>query len=163
MGLRDLGLTKESMREFEAALRKKGQEVKGAATKGLGNAAIMLEAKVAERVAENSTDTGQYLQSIGHDIRPLESEVYASAAHAPYVEFGTRAHRPPFQPIYDWVWRKRKDFDISDREVFGVAEAICRKIAKDGTKPKHDWIDSIDEMEKVFVDIVMSEVRKVME
>jgi len=160
--MKELGLTKESMKEFEEALRKKGQEAKDAATRGLGNAAIMLESEVSKRVAEHSTDTGQYLQSIGHEIRPLESEVFATAAHAPYVEFGTRAHRPPFQPIYDWVWRKRKDFGLKDSEVHAVAEGICRKIAKFGTKPKHDWTEAIDELEKKFNDIVMEEVRRVL-
>lgn len=158
----ELGLTKESIEEFQRALKAIGDRAKEAATKGLGNAAVELEGKITRRVAENSSDTGQYLQSISHEIEPLLSQVFATAAHAPYVEFGTRAHRPPFKPIYEWAWRKRKDIGLKDKEVSGFAMAVVDKIARQGTKPKHDWLDSIEEMQKDFVDIVMREVREAM-
>lgn len=42
----------------------------------------------------------------------LHKEVGYEAMYGPYIEYGTRPHHPPIKPIYDWLWRKRKDLGI---------------------------------------------------
>ncbi len=50
--------------------------------------------------------------------------------HVAYVELGTKPHFPPIEPLRDWV---RVKFGLPDKDTYGPALAIARKIAARGT------------------------------
>lgn len=74
-----------------------------------------------------------------------------TAAHAPYVEYGTRPHWPPAAPIREWVKRNMRVEDSGravikprrkrgtrtphDAEIDRMTYLIQRKIAAKGTEP----------------------------
>lgn len=62
--------------------------------------------------------------------------VYYSAQHAPYVEFGTHPHMPPYEPIYEWCRRK---LGLSDKEAREAAKAIQWYIYHHGTE-EHPYL-----------------------
>lgn len=57
-------------------------------------------------------------------------QVFYSAQHAPFVEFGTIPHMPPYEPIYEWCRRK---LDLSDKDAADAANAIRWYIYHHGT------------------------------
>ena len=50
------------------------------------------------------------------------------------VELGTKPHYPPVAPIADWAVSK---LGVSHQEAQGVAHAVARKIAAEGTEGAH--------------------------
>jgi hypothetical protein len=50
-----------------------------------------------------------------------------------FVEFGTRSHVPPLEPLVKWAKRK---FRVKDNEAFAIAKAVQKKISEKGTEPK---------------------------
>lgn len=82
--------------------------------------------------------TGHLQRSIGvRKPRKLAREVGSGLEYAPFVEFGTRPHWPPYAPIRDWVWLNRGKFGVSSkRDVNRIAVFVQRKIARSGTRPK---------------------------
>ncbi len=60
--------------------------------------------------------------------------VGTSLAHAVPVELGTRPHFPPVAPLRDWA---EHVLGVSGDEAKGVAWAVARKIAREGTKGAH--------------------------
>ncbi len=153
-----LTLDQKTTENFRRALEKKNETVRKAGERAITKTAILLESRVTEKIADESTDTGQLLQSVYWKSSGLEGEVGATAAHAPYIEFGTKPHWPPFRPIYEWVWRKRHDLGIPDEAVFPYAKAVVEKIAAFGTKERKPFTRSIEETETDFNQIVESEL-----
>lgn len=78
--------------------------------------------------------------SISYDLQRSESGVLASIGtplpYAEHVEYGTRPHRPPVQPIQDWVEIK---LGVSGERARGVAFAIAQRIAVRGTRAQPVW------------------------
>lgn len=101
---------------------------------------------------EGAFDTGFLAGSLVVDKeRWLHKEIGYSAVYGPYVEYGTRPHWTPIKPIYDWLYRKRKDLGIKitskkkttlkdgntyNVSLLSVAIAIIKNIKKHGTKAK---------------------------
>jgi hypothetical protein len=54
--------------------------------------------------------------------------------YAAPVEFGTRPHMPPVQPLAEWAQAK---LGLSPEEARGAGFAIARKIARKGTEGAH--------------------------
>lgn len=79
---------------------------------------------------KGTTNTGRLSQSIVVDDRPFDKSVIVgtNVHYAPYVEFGTRPHMPPVEPLVEWAHLKLHD----DKAGYKIARAI----AKRGTKPK---------------------------
>jgi HK97 gp10 family phage protein len=72
-------------------------------------------------------DTGDLHESMQVVISPqgLSVRVGSTAHYAPFVEFGTRPHFPPLEPIREWC--RSRGIDES------AAFPIARKIAERGT------------------------------
>ena len=70
-------------------------------------------------------DTGDLHDSIGVKISPqgLSIAVGATAHYAPFVEFGTRPHFPPLEPIREWC-RSR---GIPESAAFPIAKQISER------------------------------------
>ena len=70
-------------------------------------------------------DTGDLHGSIQVKISPqgLSISVASTAHYAPYVEFGTRPHFPPLEPIRAWC--RSRGIDVS--AAFPIARAISER------------------------------------
>lgn len=64
-------------------------------------------------------------------------------AYANYVEAGTRPHKPPIQPLQDWV---QAVIGLDEDEALGMAFAIRNTIAKKGTHKQPVWQDTYREL-----------------
>lgn len=116
--------------------------------------AVMRGARMIQRVAHRRAprDTGEFAGSIDVRLRgPLEAEVGSHLQHAAAIEFGSRPHMPPFEPIRLWVRRNRGKLGITARQVDRVARFVQRKIARVGT-PEHRVLRGA--LEQVQGDIV---------
>lgn len=71
--------------------------------------------------------------------------------YAEFVEFGTRPHWPPVEPIRLWVLRK---LGVPAEEVPGVAFLVSRKIARVGTPAQRmfeqGWIEAEPKVMSLF-------------
>lgn len=76
--------------------------------------------------------------SFGIDRTPTGAvaEIGTPLEYAEHVEHGTGPHRPPVQPIQDWVQVK---LGISGAAGLSVAHAIATSIGKKGTKAQPVW------------------------
>lgn len=159
-----IGLTKESQAAWTKALTQKHDEVVQGGSEVVEETVKKVEAEVSERIADENTNKGQLLQSIYSQWKGLKGEVGATAAHAPYVEWGTGPHRPPWDPIYEWVWLKRFDLDLEDEdEVYAFTYYLVEKIAKYGTKENLQWTDTLIANRKYFNDRMQEMLKKVLE
>ena len=115
--------------------------------KAVKSAADTLEANILEKMDEMKIhDTGRAGQSLG-PVRKLANAKYYlgfGVEYIKYVEFGSRPHRPPFTPIFEWVKRK---LGYSGDEAKQIAGAIWNKITQKGTKGKHFVQAAIDKGE----------------
>lgn len=104
-----------------------------------------LQAEVAERTP---TTHGTLRASIFGRVQAfgggfgVEGLVGTPLAYAPAVEFGTKPHRPPVQPLIDWA---RQKLALSGAEARSAGHAIAWKIARKGTKGAHMFRDAINE------------------
>jgi hypothetical protein len=78
--------------------------------------------------------------SLFHEESVLADGVMGMVAtpqpYAEYLETGTRPHKPPVQPLIDWVEAK---LGYHDKQAKGVAFAIRNTIAKKGTREQPVW------------------------
>lgn len=141
-----------SMRQISEAYRKAARDT----VKDVGN--IILERGNAVIQAE-AFDRGDLLSSAELEIdKELPKGVAKwTAKHAVFVNYGTRPHWPPLEPILAWVKRNLARFEDSggktvdvirpsgrmaerarkspDSVAMRVARAIQAKIAREGTSP----------------------------
>lgn len=121
-----------------------GGEMKEAAVRGLQSAAHRLKGITVEMINEPNrdedvdypaVDTGELMRSVHVTPTSDGAIVTVDAPHAPFMEFGTRPHFPPLQPIAEWAYRKGLADD--EEEAMNIALSICRTIAAYGTNPRH--------------------------
>lgn len=90
---------------------------------------------VEEIVTKNISNTGRLLQGwtvekVGND----SVRVFTNVSYAPYVEYGTRPHTPPLEPIIEWA---RLKFQLNDARAKQVGGAVWQAIRKRGTQGQH--------------------------
>ena len=118
-----------SLKEFTQIVRGMPNDLRQSFAQGLRDAAHVLADKVREQIeAVDAVDTEALLDSVA--VRPGlgGATVVVDAPHAAPVEYGSRPHMPPVQPIEDWGRRKL------GRE--GLGWPVALKIAREGTKPR---------------------------
>ncbi|WP_238121964.1 MULTISPECIES: HK97 gp10 family phage protein [unclassified Xanthobacter] len=98
---------------------------------------MLLEREVRERTP--TSGAGTLRDSIGALPVVLAADkvsgaVGTSLAYVLPVELGARPHRPPVEPLADWVRRK---LSKTGKEARATAFAIAAKIAKEGTPAHH--------------------------
>jgi hypothetical protein len=81
-----------------------------------------------------AVDRGELKQSVNARNLPDGSVVSVDAPHAPFIEYGTRPHMPPIEPLVEWARRKGIADDEDEAEEIGGA--IAHSIARFGTKPR---------------------------
>lgn len=86
------------------------------------------------------------------------------AKYAEPVEYGTKPHFPPLEPLQYWVEKKLGITD--EKEAKSVAFLIARKISVEGTEGAHmfefAWAENKDRVEKML-DEIADEVLKRMQ
>ena len=105
-------------------------------------AGLDLESMIVENIYERASNTGRLAQS-WHTIKKSNTrvEVRSNVHYASYVEFGTRPHRPPIDPLKKWI---REKFQLRGKEADRVAWKVWHKIAEQGTPPKRYLRDAVD-------------------
>lgn len=107
--------------------------------------ALELERLVVEELDRQKRNaTGDLRKSITHDVEITVNQIILAVGsnqrYAPFVEFGTKPHFPPFKPIHRWVVKK----GIGDEdEARSIQWAIFRK----GTKA-HPFLQLVFDQEK---------------
>lgn len=117
--------------------------------KGLRDASLTVEG-AAKSLAPMMT--GNLKRTIVSAVVPLGGTptgiVAAQAGYAPYVEYGTRPHKPPFEPIRRWASANGAN-----------PWAIWNAIAKRGTRP-HPFMEPAAEASR---DSVLERLQKAMD
>lgn len=112
-------------------------------------------------------DTNRAKDSISYRVESNKI-VVEGLARVIFLEFGRRSGKPPpFEVIRDWVERK---LNVESDEIDGVAWAIVKKIAKEGTDILTDRAkglqielilrDIIDEFSGVYINFIAEAVFK---
>lgn len=97
-------------------------------------AQLLVEREVRERTP--TSGAGTLRDSIGalpitFSQSMIRGEVGTALSYAQPVETGSKPHRPPVEPIADWVRRK---LGKDPEEALDIAYAIAGKIAREGSK-----------------------------
>lgn len=116
---------------LDAAWRKAPDIVREELHRAMQEADQILEREVKDLTP---TATGLSRASIFSQEETIDSGalgvVGTAQMHVAYVELGTRPHFPPIEPLRDWV---RVKFGLPDKDTYGPALAIARRIAARGT------------------------------
>ena len=96
-------------------------------------------------VKRGKVDTGELLRSGKFELGK-EGKVIYDAPHAEFVEFGTRPHHVPIEPLKRWVRRRLRI--ANDEEAMNIAFAISNKIARYGLPPSRFLRDAIEEIKE---------------
>lgn len=104
---------------------------------------LLLEREVREHTP--TSGAGTLRDSIGAlPVTISETEVSGgvgtSLSYALPVELGSRPHRPPVEPLTDWVRRK---LGKKGKEARSVAFAIARKIEREGTPARNMFSEGL--------------------
>ncbi len=124
--------------DFIKRMASLGGDVEAAVVRGLQSAAHRLDGFIAHEITHAepfpAVDRGELLNSREVTMTPKGATMAVTAPHAPMIEDGTRPFRPPFQPIYEWLVRKKL---VDESEAGARAWAIVNKIATVGIAPRH--------------------------
>ena len=160
---------KLTLAQFAAKVDRLGTDVARASLRGVRSAGRRLQTFVVEALDEPGpfsahppNDTGELKRSIKY--QPIEdgAVIFADAPHAPFIEYGTRPHFPPLEPLKEWALRK--GLADNDDEAMAVALSVARKIAHHGTVPHAFMARAVDRLkrEKILEKEVNFEVEKVL-
>jgi len=101
---------------------------------------------IPDLVAASPVDTGLYAQSWAFNVDEESIIIGNTAPYAGIIEDGARPHRCPIGPLLAWAKRvlgsssQPPDYD---REVWGLAIGVQKKIEEHGQAPKHVLANAI--------------------
>jgi len=116
-------IDKKSLKQLQEKLSEMVEKDKEATFKGMVKTGYRVEGEAAKKC---SVDFGRVRNSLSveGDATKMEVRVGTNVKYAPFVEFGTRPHTPPFNVIQEWAIRK------------GISPgAVWTAIRRKGTKP----------------------------
>ena len=133
-------------------------------TRGLQQAPEMAQREMLAAVAEavnllESDVTGRYPVASGLTRQDIKGDYFSTPAGVlgvvgiaspvgAFVELGTRPHWAPIAPLVHWV---ETVLGITGVETFGIAKAIQRKIAREGTKARPLFAEALARHEAAMV------------
>jgi len=172
-----------SLAELSKIVVLRADQLEKATIRGLQSAGYRLEGMIPEAIAETAPhppdDTGDLVRSHYTDLTARGALVGVDAPHAPFMEWGTRPHRPPMQPIADWAYRKglvpididvdelfaieRSEWIEEERTAFAIVSAIVKKIEKEGIEPRHFMRRAVDRLlrEGIIDEEIEAEIAKI--
>lgn len=125
----------------------------------------LYKSKIRSKVA-----SGALINSISYSIQAGEDTLEVSinlAEHYKYIEWDTKPHFPPIEPILKWVKAKnilpRPDSNGKLPTEKSLAFLIARKISKTGTKGGHYLEDSIQAINNKYNSLLDAAVTKDLE
>jgi len=125
--------------ELADRLRAMSRDYQEAAVRGLQSAAMDLEGYVVEAIMDTKPNpvhnNGDLVRSTGTNFTPNGAVVSVDAPHAPFMEYGTRPHRPPVLPLADWAYQKGI-IDSDPVQVTKVAYAMLRAKGEAAVEPR---------------------------
>lgn len=106
------------------------------------------------------------ISTIGSDVsasgETVTGIVGTPAKYAEPVEYGTKPHFPPLEPLQYWVEKK---LGLPEKEAKSVAFLIARKISKEGTEGAHmfedAWTEHKDKVEQILNEISDEVMRRI--
>lgn len=156
-----------TLEQFAKVAKNLPQEAEAAIVKGLRSTTLMCQRFAVEEIDRAKPypafDRGELHNSANHTMVHDGGLVHVDAPHAPFIEFGTRPHWPPLEPLVQWVLRKgmvgkrgksasrseaaKRGWETRRRKVSGgpsyeeaearqIARLIQFKIAARGTEPR---------------------------
>ncbi len=139
-----MATTTISLANFAKGLKKgyPQEKLKYAAIRGMREAAAQIEGKVVLTITNWKpyaiVDEGTLRNSVRSFPIDHGARIQAgggAAGYAAYIEYGTRPHFPPQEPIREWV-RRKQITDGTDRAINSMAAAVIKTIGRYGTPPK---------------------------
>lgn len=99
------------------------------------------------------------LKKSGHTDKttPFSKSVYYDAVHAAWIEYGTRPHWPPIEPLAAWAVRV---LQVPKAEARQVGYLIARKIAAVGTEPQPFLRPAVDLGKVKAVEIITNAIQR---
>lgn len=139
---------------FEKAYQEAGREQMIKATAVLARSVVLRFQKPAGGLPP-AINTGLLRNSVAWrtpkvEGRTIEGGVGTNVAYALPVEFGSRPHWPPREPIEFWVKRKLR---VPAGQARGIAFLIARKIARRGTAPRKIFELGLEDAKPRMVEI----------
>ncbi len=119
----NIEIDKRTLDKLQRQLKEVAKKDKKAALKGMIATGYEIHSEAVKKVP---VDMGRLRTSLAveSDSNKMEVRIGTNVKYAPFVEFGTRPHTPPIEPIQEWADRKGAD-----------AGAVWMSIRKHGTKP----------------------------
>jgi phage gpG-like protein len=112
-------------------IKKYRAEMPAMLTKSLNQIGLLVTGKAIELCPEN---LGELRNSINYSIVDNTVHVGSDSIYAPHMEFGTRPHMPPIEPLIRWAERKfQKKGEEAERIAWGVAFKIKARGIEAGT------------------------------
>lgn len=154
-------VTINGIEELQAKLKQVDQDLSGQPAVEAMHRATLLVVGTAKQAAP--VDRGALRASILPEVvtmnRRVEGVVGSNLKYAPAQELGTRPFWPPFQPIYEWVRRKRL---ATGAAIYAVAKGVQRSIARRGIKGKLFLQRGLDQNREKILQIFDEMVMKVL-
>lgn len=134
-----------NLKKFQKILKLEIPKIEEAIVKGIQSSALRLEGMIIEEIENaKAVATSELKGSVDTQMIPKGAITGPDAPHAPFVEFGTRPHFPPLQPIIDWV--KIKGISSDDDEAIEIARRIVKAIGRKGTEPRRPVGNAFDRL-----------------
>lgn len=126
-------------------------------------AELLLEREIRERTP--TSGAGTLRDSIGalpvtFSGIAFEGGVGTALSYAAPVETGSRPHRPPIEPLAEWVRRK---LGKTGKEARGIAFAIAGKIAKKGSEGRWMFRDGLAATQDQMLAIIAAGAERAVE
>lgn len=126
-----------TLSQFADVLDDLPDELETAAIRGVRSAALRAVGFIVEEIDNGKpyppVNTGALRQSIKWSPLPKGAAVFSDAPHFPFMEYGTRPHMPPVEPLVVWATRK---FQVGEKEARAIAWAVAIKISREGIEPR---------------------------
>lgn len=150
-----------SVTQFGSYVTQYPKELRDKVVRGIHSTAMRGVGIVANEIQNakpfSAVNTGELLQSVGYELTPTGAFLMVTAPHAPFIEYGTRPHRPPLGPLV--LWAKRR-LGLDDQEAYRVARAVQKKIELDGTAPRFFMRKA---MRRIRNTLLMQEIQRELE
>ena len=117
----------------------------------LKSAAGIAQREIVEQAPLGSTNDlkrSVMTSSVIQEGADLAIYVGSNLQYAPFVEYGTKPHRPPIAPLIRWVEAKIGVSNTNDTKK--IAFAIAAKIEKHGTKGQYFFKKGLEIAEKQY-------------
>jgi hypothetical protein len=149
-----IAIDRESLKKVKEYVA--DERFKKALQNTLISAGLQLERDIVENIVERATNTGALAQSWQTQARAYDTVVvFSNLLYAPFVEYGTRPHLPPFDPIRKWVHEK---FQLSGKKLDEVAAKVRWKIFRKGTSEKRYLRDAVEKFNlSAYIDELIRE------